>query len=104
RHRSRPIYPGLDLHEAVALIVLSTVGIARPEDNEKGLSILLEFREHDLGQSLGKEFLLLDIGNFRSWLVRIARLAVVATGRRDNRELGRRQPVADPTRQRNTRL
>ena len=61
--RSRPVDPGLDLQEAVALIVLRAVGIARPEDNDERLSIFLEFRQHDLRQSLGERILLHDVGS-----------------------------------------
>ena len=46
RQRGRPVDAGLHAEEAVALIVLGAVGIARPEHQQEGLVARREHRQH----------------------------------------------------------
>src|SRR4029078_4623674 len=80
RHRGRPIDAGLELPEAVALILLGALGIACPEDNDERLAVGLEFRQHDLRQSVGEECLLFYVCDFRSGLASIFCASILTPG------------------------
>ena len=76
-----PLMPGTMRVEAVALIVLAAVRIARPEHQHEWLVAILEHRQHDF-RGHGREIVLLrDIGGERSRRCHVARLAVVAARR-----------------------
>ena len=74
--------PGVTLIEAVALIVLRAVRIARPEHQHERLVARLEHRQHDLGGDVGEIVLLRDIGDRGAGRLEVAGLAVVAARRR----------------------
>ena len=75
--------------QAVALVMLRAVGIARPVDHHEGLVARLEHRQHGLGGDVGEVLLLIDVGGCRAGHRVGAGLAVVAAGRRLQRQLGR---------------
>ena len=98
-HRGRAVDAGRDLVEAVALVMLGAVGIARPEHQHERLVARLEHRQHHLGGDVGEIGLLRDIGDRGARRLGIARLAVVAA-RRAWRAAGRpwsARPSSRPT-------
>ena len=86
--RGRSVDAGRQLVEAVALIVLRAVRIARPEHQHERLAAGLEHRQHDLGGDVGEIVLLHDIGDRRAGRRGVAGLAVVAARRRRERQPG----------------
>ena len=81
--------------EAVALIVLRAVGIARPEYDDKRLLPFLEQRQHRLRCDVREEVLLLHVGDSRAGDCVGACLAVRAACGRLGRDLSRGQALLD---------
>ena len=67
-----------DRVEAVAVVVLAAVRIARPKHQYERFVARLEHRQHDLGRDVGHVGLLRDIGHGGARRGRTANLAVVA--------------------------
>ena len=85
--RGRAVDAGDQAPEAVALVMLRAVGIARPVDHHERLVARLEHRQHRLDGDVGEVFLLVDVGDRRAGCRVAARLAVVAARRRLQRQL-----------------
>ena len=75
--RRRSVDARSEVAQAVALVVLGGVRIARPEDQHERLSALLEFGEDHLGDRVGEELLLTNVGHPGSGILAVARIAVV---------------------------
>src|SRR6516162_9464197 len=60
--RCGPIDSGSQLVEAVALIVLRSIRVARPKDEDERTVARFEERQHDLGGDIGEVVLLRGIG------------------------------------------
>ena len=101
RQRGRAVDAGHQRVEAVALIVLGAVRIARPEHQQERLVALLEHRQHGLRRN-GREVILLDdVGDRRAGGGHIAGNAVGAAAGRRDRKARRLQPLRQIGRQRN---
>ena len=83
-----PLMPGVTRVEAVAVIVLAAVGIARPEHQHERLVARLEHRQHHLGGDVGEIGLLGDVGDRGARRRGVAGLAVVAARGRRERKIG----------------
>ncbi len=92
RERGRPVDAGRDLQQAVALVMLGAVRIARPEHQHERLVARFQHRKHGLGGDIGEIFLLLDIGDQGARRLAVAGLAVGAARGRGQRQadLGQR--------------
>lgn len=88
--RGRSVDAGNDLQMAVALIVLCTIRIARPQHKHERLVARFEHWQHNLGSDVSEIFLLHNIGNQCAWLFESPRVGVVAwrvlAGGRDQRQ------------------
>jgi hypothetical protein len=92
-HRSRPVDPWRDRVEAVAVVVLAAVGIARPEHQHERLVACLQHRQHDLGGGVGHIGLLRDVCHRGAGLLGIAYVAVITARRCRERQIGLGQGV-----------
>ena len=82
RERGRAIDAGNEAQQAVALIMLRAIGVARPIDENEGLVALLEQWQRRLGRDFDEIILLLDIGGQGPRLCRRTRALVGAAPRR----------------------
>ena len=87
--RGRAVNAGREHVEAVALIMLGAVRIARPEHQNKRFVAFFEHRQHDAGGHRGKIVLLHDIGAHSAGLGDIAGSAIGSARRRDERQTDR---------------
>ncbi len=78
RQAGRAVDAGNQALEAVAVVVLRSVRITRPEHHGEGLARRLEPRQHHIGRDLGEPVLLLDIGDVDAGPDVVARIAVQA--------------------------
>ena len=99
--RGRAVDAGNQRVQAVALIVLGAVGIARPEHQDERLVALLEQRQHGPRRHRGKIILLHHIGGERAGRGHVAGGAVGAARRRGERQVRRLEPLRDLGGQRN---
>ena len=76
--RRRAVDAGGELVEAIALVMLAAVRVARLEHQHERLVARLEHRQHDLGRDVDEIILLDDIGGERAGRRRIAGSAVLA--------------------------
>ena len=85
RQTGRSVDAGLEGIEAVALVMLGAVRIARPEHQHERPVRRLETRQDNVGGDLGEPVLLLDIGHMHAGHVVGARVAVQPPVRRSRR-------------------
>ncbi len=89
--RRRPVDAGGEVPQAVALVVLRGVRISRPEHQHERFSPLLELGEDHLGDGVGQELLLPNVGHPRPRRLAAARIAIVLRRRRLAVPRGRRR-------------
>jgi len=87
--RSRSVDAGNEDVQAIALIVLGPIGVARPEHQKKRLAALLEHGQNNACGHRGEIILLHDVGAFGSRRGHIAGNAVGPTGRGRHRQPSR---------------
>ncbi len=86
RQTRRAVDAGAQLIEAIALVMLGAIRIARPEHQNKRLIRRLEAREDHIRGDPSEPVLLIDIGHMHARHIVGARIAVQPPVRRDDRQ------------------